>query len=297
MSNFQYAVKPLLVLFASLLLLGGCGSKRPLVETASLTVSAKEHVEVQAEEGYERYSWKQLSGPSVEIADRSSPILSFTASDVETKEVLSFELTAERLGVPFIAVVRVTVLPLPEESPDHNGSIGKEGNDQNGTQDDKGTTGGTDTDTTAIHSLALTIGQTALNKEHNTTLKVEAVYKDTTAEEVTDRVAWLVTPSDAVRIEGHTLTALKDGNVTLQARYLGRVSNPVKLHIYWEVDGHHLPPEPDPKINNATLLGVDSNNNGVRDDVERWIYKTYSHPIERGIFMQSAWAYQKVIVD
>jgi len=35
----------------------------------------------------------------------------------------------------------------------------------------------------------------------------------------------------------------------------------------------------------------------VRDDVERWIYATYNHPIERGIFMQSARAYQKVIVD
>jgi hypothetical protein len=63
------------------------------------------------------------------------------------------------------------------------------------------------------------------------------------------------------------------------------------------INGHRLPPEPDPKINNATLLGVDSNNNGVRDDVERWIYKTYDHPIERGLFMQSARAYQKVIVD
>ncbi len=41
------------------------------------------------------------------------------------------------------------------------------------------------------------------------------------------------------------------------------------------IQGHTLPPEPDPAINNATLLGVDSNDNGVRDDVERWIYKTY----------------------
>jgi hypothetical protein len=40
--------------------------------------------------------------------------------------------------------------------------------------------------------------------------------------------------------------------------------------------GHTLPPEPDPDINNATLLGVDSNDNGVRDDVERWIYKRYN---------------------
>jgi hypothetical protein len=36
-----------------------------------------------------------------------------------------------------------------------------------------------------------------------------------------------------------------------------------------------LPPEPDPTINNSTLLGVDVNDNGVRDDVERWIYETY----------------------
>ncbi len=42
------------------------------------------------------------------------------------------------------------------------------------------------------------------------------------------------------------------------------------------INGHCLPPEPDPKINNSTLLGIDSNNNGVRDDVERWIYKTYN---------------------
>ena len=63
------------------------------------------------------------------------------------------------------------------------------------------------------------------------------------------------------------------------------------------INGYELPPEPDPKINNSTLLGIDSNNNGVRDDVERWIYKTYSHPIEQGIFMQSARAYNLVIVD
>ena len=42
------------------------------------------------------------------------------------------------------------------------------------------------------------------------------------------------------------------------------------------INGHTLPPEPDPDINNATLLGVDSNDNGVRDDVERWIYKRYN---------------------
>ncbi len=58
-----------------------------------------------------------------------------------------------------------------------------------------------------------------------------------------------------------------------------------------------LPPEPDPKINNSTLLGIDSNNNGVRDDVERWIYKTYKdkHPIHIDIAMQAGRAYKQVL--
>jgi threonine dehydratase len=37
------------------------------------------------------------------------------------------------------------------------------------------------------------------------------------------------------------------------------------------INGIAVPPEPNPTINNATLAGVDSNNNGVRDDVERKI--------------------------
>ncbi|GIT98508.1 hypothetical protein [Sulfurovum sp. TSL1] len=63
------------------------------------------------------------------------------------------------------------------------------------------------------------------------------------------------------------------------------------------INGHTLPPKPDPKINNSTLLGVDSNNNGVRDDVERWIYMTYKdrHPIHIDIAMQAARGYKKVL--
>ncbi|WP_345971852.1 hypothetical protein [Sulfurimonas diazotrophicus] len=62
------------------------------------------------------------------------------------------------------------------------------------------------------------------------------------------------------------------------------------------VDGHTLPPDPG-EAGKETLLGIDSNHDGVRDDVERWIYKTYEHPIERGLFMQNARAYQKVIME
>lgn len=53
------------------------------------------------------------------------------------------------------------------------------------------------------------------------------------------------------------------------------------------INGISVPPEPDPTINNATLAGVDSNQNGVRDDVERVIagaskkatYDAYTLPI------------------
>ena len=67
-------------------------------------------------------------------------------------------------------------------------------------------------------------------------------------------------------------------------------SNTTAHKTPWVVDGHVLPPEPDPVVNNATLLGVDVNHNGVRDDVERWIYETYKdkHPIHIDIAMQEA---------
>ena len=65
------------------------------------------------------------------------------------------------------------------------------------------------------------------------------------------------------------------------------------------IHGHRLPPEPDPKVNNATLLGVDVNHNGVRDDVERWIYATYKdkHPIYIDIAMQAGRAKKLVLIN
>lgn len=37
------------------------------------------------------------------------------------------------------------------------------------------------------------------------------------------------------------------------------------------INGIAVPPEPDPVANSSTIAGVDNNNNGVRDDVERKI--------------------------
>jgi hypothetical protein len=67
------------------------------------------------------------------------------------------------------------------------------------------------------------------------------------------------------------------------------------------IDGHILPPEPDPAVNNGTLLGVDVNDNGVRDDVERYIYHRFSQEefpkTKIAIAMQYGRALQKILVD
>jgi hypothetical protein len=42
-----------------------------------------------------------------------------------------------------------------------------------------------------------------------------------------------------------------------------------------DIDGSHLPPPPDPTLANATIAGVDANDNGIRDDVELAIFAEY----------------------
>jgi hypothetical protein len=64
-----------------------------------------------------------------------------------------------------------------------------------------------------------------------------------------------------------------------------------------EINGYKLPPEPDPKINNSTLLGIDSNNNGIRDDVERKIIKKYRDPIKIEVQFQDARVAQKILAS
>lgn len=46
-----------------------------------------------------------------------------------------------------------------------------------------------------------------------------------------------------------------------------------------DIDGSHLPPQPDPSQVDATVAGVDANGNGIRDDVELAIFKKYPHDI------------------
>lgn len=67
--------------------------------------------------------------------------------------------------------------------------------------------------------------------------------------------------------------------------------------LFAETKEYKLPPEPDPKINNSTLLGIDSNNNGVRDDVERAIYEKFPKEIRRQQLIQRAKTHQSMLAD
>jgi hypothetical protein len=65
-----------------------------------------------------------------------------------------------------------------------------------------------------------------------------------------------------------------------------------------EIFGFKVPPKPDPKLNDATPLGIDVNNNMVRDDVERYILfddKYYITPELKAVGFQEARRAQYII--
>ncbi len=63
------------------------------------------------------------------------------------------------------------------------------------------------------------------------------------------------------------------------------------------VAGHNVPPAPDPILNSDSLIGIDKNRDGVRDDVERAIYFQDLRQIERELMMQEARLFQSILVD
>lgn len=69
----------------------------------------------------------------------------------------------------------------------------------------------------------------------------------------------------------------------------GSGSNTTKTET---INGITVPPAPDPVVNNATLAGVDSNNNGVRDDVERKIAEVVTNPQDFQQAIKEAQYYQ-----
>ena len=73
-----------------------------------------------------------------------------------------------------------------------------------------------------------------------------------------------------------------------------------RFYVPEVINGYKLPLEPNKALNDSTLLGIDSNKNGVRDDVEIYIIKRYAtdpkYPkTKTAIALQYAWASQKIL--
>lgn len=152
--------------------------------------------------------------------------------------------------------------------------------------------------------VSLDLNQTTINiKEGNqTNLTLYAHYDDNTTVQITSGIEWSIEDDSIIEINDTNLTALQEGTTTLQATYNTVQSSQISVTVYKEVNGYILPPKPDETLNNSTLLGIDVNNNGVRDDVERWIFlemKIYNgyEKIEQAIAMQQAKANQMALAD
>lgn len=61
------------------------------------------------------------------------------------------------------------------------------------------------------------------------------------------------------------------------------------------INGITVPPEPDATLNNSTLAGMDVNNNGVRDDVERVIATKFGASTDYSLAMIYAKSYQAMV--
>jgi hypothetical protein len=145
-------------------------------------------------------------------------------------------------------------------------------------------------------SITLESNATTLNVADKATLTLTATYSDNSTKVLDENITYVVTPKQNAEVYGSMLIALKDGNATVQATVDGVQSNTLHLSITWVVNGHTLPPEPDKTLNDSTLLGIDTNDNGVRDDVERYILQTYGkEEITIEIGFQVARAFNTVI--
>ena len=269
-----------------------------IIQNKNISALSNQEVSLRAI-GAEAYSWRQLSGVSVVLISANTSTLSFIAPEVQTQETLVFEvevLISSSAGGNVTKKDSISVTISPIKTTLQNSETVQTVGDLDATTDSSATMDSNLTGIT-LNSINLSVEKTTLNKNETTTLRVVATYSDKTTKDITNEVEWITIPSDTISIENRTLKATRDIDTKIQAKLNNSLSQTIDLDIYWEADGHRLPPEPDPTINNSTLLGIDVNNNGVRDDVERWIYEEYKdkHPIHVDIAMQAGRAYKLIL--
>ncbi len=104
--------------------------------------------------------------------------------------------------------------------------------------------------------------------------------------------------ASTLKFTAPTVTEKTDLVFELKAKFDDPVHDEITITVFpiLIINGVRLPPEPLPEENNATLVGIDSNDNGVRDDVERWIYTEFKdkHPVHIEVAMQSARTWERI---
>jgi len=149
-----------------------------------------------------------------------------------------------------------------------------------------------------ILNIKLNATSLELNEGDSVQLNAVATYDNNTTKDVTQEVLWNITDPSVASIDTNaTLTALQEGTAQITATLENITSQTLSLSVRKVINGHLLPPMPDKTLNDSTLLGIDSNNNGVRDDVERKIYFTYDKKINQKLMMQSAKRHQSMLAD
>ncbi len=300
----------------SILLLSSCTStkdEKTLVEAPRLinlvTSTTKQEIQLQI---------KTLADVSVYLNDKY-----ITKSDengdasIELKLDTSTSFNHFTLKVKqedtFSKVISFSVEYIKEEKT----QVGETSTDQNQTQDDKTSTDKNQTqddETNTDQNKTITNPSTTPTKElialefqtdtieikegDTSLVQVFARYRDNSQEDISSQVQWIIPNTQEVEIQQAKLKALKEGLLSIDARYNNiTTTKALNIRIYKEINGHKLPPEPNKALNDSTLLGIDVNNNGVRDDVERKIYFRYKRPIEQAYMMQYAVRYPKLLED
>ena len=150
--------------------------------------------------------------------------------------------------------------------------------------------------------LSIKLNKTSLELNEGETAQLNAVasYDNNSTKDVSKEVTWSVDNSSVASIDTNaTLNAIQEGSAQITASLESITSQTLSLSVRKVINGHVLPPMPDETLNNSTLLGIDSNDNGVRDDVERYVIIRFSKedfPKTRtALAMQYAWAKQKII--
>ncbi|MEA2110557.1 MAG: hypothetical protein U9P71_00770 [Campylobacterota bacterium] len=145
----------------------------------------------------------------------------------------------------------------------------------------------------AVPILSFTLDAFEMPLDATMAFTAVASYNNGKSTNVISEVLLIADNTSIIQVDANnTIKALAEGSSNLHVEFEGVHSNTQNLLVYLEMNGERLPPEPDPAINNATLLGIDTNNNNVRDDVERKIYFEFDRPIERAVAMGYAKSYQ-----